>query len=49
MKQKKQTKKELQEYIELLEEAIQDGDYAYSDQMEAQKEYKKRFGKEYEF
>lgn len=49
MEKKKQTKKELQEYIELLEEAIQDGDYAYNDQMEAQKEYKKRFGKEYEF
>jgi hypothetical protein len=49
MKQKRQTKKELQEYIEMLEEAIQDGDHAYQEKIGAQNEYKKRFGKEYEW
>lgn len=49
MKQKRQTKKELQEYIELCDETISDGDWAYWDREEAQKEYKERFGKEYEY
>ena len=48
-KTKPETKAELEAYIELLDEAIQDGDCAYQDQIEAQKEYKKRFGKEYEW
>ncbi len=38
---KKETKKELQERIELLDEEISNGDFAYQEQQEAQKEYKK--------
>lgn len=44
-----QTKKELQEYIELLYEVINEGDCAMIDLIEAQGKYKKRYGKEYEY
>lgn len=45
----RETKQELQQRIELLDEAINDGDVAVIEQNEVQKEYKKRYGKEYEY
>ena len=48
-KSKPKTKKELQEYIELLDEVVTDGDLANWEYLDAQCEYKKRFGKEHEW
>ena len=49
MPKKKRTKKELEHDIELLEEFISDVDYYWIDLSEARAEYRKRFGKEYEY
>lgn len=49
MVKKKQTKKELEHMIELLDEYLADTDGVYLDLQELQAEYKKRFGKEYEY
>lgn len=43
------TKKQLAKYIEDIEEFILDADNLYIDLRNAQDEYKKRYGKEYEY
>ena len=43
------TKKKLEREIELTEEYLSDIDYMQDELHELQKEYKKRYGKEYEY
>jgi hypothetical protein len=49
MKEKKLTKKQLQQEIEDINDLLSDADCLYYDLKEAQAEYKKRYGKEYEY
>lgn len=46
---KRLTKKQLEQRIEEIEEIMADADNLYLDLREAQEEYKKRYGKEYEY
>ena len=49
MKKKRLTKKELENLIEECNDIQAQAEGAYIDEKDYQKEYKKRFGKEYEF
>lgn len=49
MRKKLTPRKELERMIELLDEAIADGQMAEIEQEDRQKEYKRRFGKEYAY
>lgn len=49
MKKERLTKKQLEQRIEDIEEFMLDADNLYRDLRDAQDEYKKRYGKEYEY
>lgn len=49
MRKKLTPRKELERMIELLDEAICDGQMAEMEEEELQNEYKRRFGKVYEY